>query len=68
MSETVDGVLEEKDEGVRERRRRKMRRRTTTRRRQRERERKERGAPVIEGSIFGPWGRSLYGILGIRGR
>lgn len=67
MSETADGVLEEKDEGERERRRRKMRRRTTTRR-QRERERKERGAPVIEGSIFGPWGRSLYGILGIRGR
>lgn len=67
MSETVDGVLEEKDEGERGRRRRKMRRRTTTRR-QRERERKERRAPVIEGSIFGPWGRSLYGILGIRGR
>lgn len=34
----------------------------------REESERECGAPVIEGSIFGPWGRSLYGILGIRGR
>lgn len=32
------------------------------------RERERKRAPVIKGSIFGARSRSLYGILGIRGR
>jgi len=55
-------------EEERKRRGRRRRRKRWRRRRRRKRGREERGAPVIEGSIFGPWGRSLYGILGIRGR